>query len=85
MKAVGRHILVTEVKESYKSQGGLLLTSEDTIGMRYRRGEVVSPGSLVTYLKPGDSIYYNKLTTHEVRIDGDLYTVVEDKDVVVVL
>ena len=85
MKAVGRYILVKEVQESHKSQGGLLLTSKDTVGMMYRKGEVVSFGDGVTYLKEGDDIYYNKLTTHEVRIGEDLYTVVQDKDVVVVL
>jgi co-chaperonin GroES (HSP10) len=85
MKAVGRYILVKEVKESHKSKGGLLLTSKDTVGMMYRKGEVVSFGTGVTYLKEGDDIYYNKLTTHEVRIGEDLYTVVQEKDVVVVL
>lgn len=85
MKAVGKYVLVKEVQESHKSQGGLLLTSKDTIGMMYRKGEVVSFGQGVTYLKEGDDIYYNKLTTHEVRIGEDLYTVVQDKDVVVVL
>ena len=86
MKAVGKYILVKEVKESHKSKGGLCyLTSKDTVGMMYRKGEVVSFGQGVTYLKEGDDIYYNKLTTHEVRIGEDLYTVVQDKDVVVVL
>ena len=85
MKAVGKYVLVKEVQESHKSQGGLLLTSKDTIGMMYRKGEVVSFGQGVTYLKEGNDIYYNKLTTHEVRIGEDLYTVVQDKDVVVVL
>lgn len=85
MKAVGRYILVKEVQESHKSQGGLLLTSKDTVGMMYRKGSVSSFGDGVTYLKEGDDIYYNKLTTHEVRINDELYTVVQDKDVVVVL
>ena len=51
MKAVGKYILVKEVKESHKSKGGLLLTSKDTVGMMYRKGEVVSFGQGVTYLK----------------------------------
>ena len=85
MKAVGRFIVVSEIKESYKSSGGLLLTSEDTNGMRYRQGKVVTSGSLVDFLKPGDDIFYNKLTTHEVLINKELYTVVEAKDVVAVL
>ena len=85
MKAVGKYVLVKEVKESHKSQGGLLLTSKDTVGMMYRKGEVVSFGSGITYLKEEDYIYYNKLQTHEVRIGEDLYTVVQDKDIVVVL
>ncbi|MCP4437382.1 MAG: hypothetical protein GY810_00250 [Aureispira sp.] len=85
MKALGRYIIVDEVKESHKSQGGLLLTSEDTIGMRYRKGKIISSGKLIEYLKKDDEIYYNTLTTHEIRLKGNLYTVVEEKDVVVVL
>jgi len=85
MKAVGKFIIVTEVRESYKSQGGLLLTSEDNIGMRYREGTVVSVGSLVNGIKKDDVIYYNKVMSHEARIQGELYTVLQEKDVAVVL
>ncbi len=85
MKAVGKFIIVTEVRESYKSQGGLLLTSEDNIGMRYREGTVVSVGSLVDGIKKDDVIYYNKVMSHEARIEGELYTVLQEKDVAVVL
>ncbi len=85
MKAVGKFIIVTEVRESYKSQGGLLLTSEDNIGMRYREGTVVSVGSLVNGIKKDDVIYYNKVMSHEARIEGELYTVLQEKDVAVVL
>ena len=85
MNAVGKFIIVTEVRESYKSQGGLLLTSEDNIGMRYREGTVVSVGSLVNGIKKDDVIYYNKVMSHEARIEGELYTVLQEKDVAVVL
>lgn len=85
MKAVGKFIIVTEVRESYKSQGGLLLTSEDNIGMRYREGTVTSVGSLVNGIKKDDVIYYNKVMSHEARIKGELYTVLQEKDVAVVL
>jgi len=85
MKAVGKFIIVTEVRESYKSQGGLLLTSEDNIGMKYREGTVVSVGSLVNGIKKDDVIYYNKVMSHEARIQGELYTVLQEKDVAVVL
>ena len=85
MKAVGKFIIVTEVRESYKSQGGLLLTSQDNIGMKYREGTVVSVGSLVNGIKKDDVIYYNKVMSHEARIQGELYTVLQEKDVAVVL
>ena len=79
MKAVGKFIIVTEVRESYKSQGGLLLTSQDNIGMKYREGTVVSVGSLVNGIKKDDVIYYNKVMSHEARIQGELYTVLGRK------
>jgi len=85
MNAVGKFIIVTEVRESYKSQGGLLLTSQDNIGMKYREGTVVSVGSLVNGIKKDDVIYYNKVMSHEARIQGELYTVLQEKDVAGVL
>lgn len=85
MKAIGTFIVVTEVRDSYKSQGGLLLTSEDTIGMKYREGKVKSVGSLVGSVKEGDVIYYNKSTSHEALIQGELYTVIQERDVAVVI
>ena len=51
MKAIGTFIVITEVRDSYKSQGGLLLTSEDTIGMKYREGKVEEVGNLVKGIK----------------------------------
>ena len=85
MKAVGNFIVVDEVRESYKSQGGLLLSSQDTIGMKYREGKVVAVGDLVKGLEKDDIIYYNKVMSHEARIQGELYTIIQDRDVAVVL
>ena len=44
MKAVGKFIIVEEERESYRSKGGLMLTGEDKIGMKYRKGKIKSVG-----------------------------------------
>ena len=85
MKAVGKFIITKEEREAYKSKGGLLLTGEDRIGMNFRKGEIVSVGDLITKLKPGQTIYYNKSMTHEARIEGDIFTVLQERDVAVVI
>tara|TARA_Y100000114_G_scaffold31941_1_gene27505 strand:+ start:1618 stop:1875 length:258 start_codon:yes stop_codon:yes gene_type:complete len=85
MKAIGKFIVVEENRESYKSKGGLLLTGEDKVGMTYRKGKIKSVGDLITKLKEGDIIYYNKIHSHEARIEGDIYTVLQERDVAVVI
>ena len=85
MKAVGKFIIVEEERQSYRSKGGLMLTGEDKIGMKYRKGKIKSVGDLVTKLKKGNIIYYNKATSHEARIEGDIYTVILERDVAVVI
>lgn len=85
MKAIGTFIVITEVRDSYKSQGGLLLTSEDTIGMKYREGKVEEVGNLVKGIKKGDTVYYNKTMSHEAMIQEQLYTIIQERDVAVVI
>ena len=85
MKAIGTFIVITEVRDSYKSQGGLLLTSEDTIGMKYREGKVEEVGSFVKGIKKGDIVYYNKTMSHEAMIQEQLYTIIQERDVAVVI
>ena len=38
MKAVGKYIVITEIKEQHKTDSGILLTSDDSNQLRYKKG-----------------------------------------------
>lgn len=53
--------------------------------MRYKKANVIKPGSDVTVINDGDSIYYDKNAGFTMLIGSETYTVISERDVVVVL
>ena len=64
MKAIGKHIVIEEIKEQITTNSGILLTSDDSDQFRYKKGLVVIPGTDVDTVKAGDNIYYDKRAGH---------------------
>ena len=86
MKAVGNYLVIEEVKQKpTKTKGGLLLTDKIKEDIRYRQGVVKSVGSLVQGVKADDSIYYDKHAGFNVEIDENIFLVIKQQDVVIVL
>lgn len=86
MKAIGFYIVIKEIKESVKkTDGGLLLTDAHTQDIRYVKGKVVTPGSLVKGVECSDTILYDRFAGHGIEIDGEFYLVIQEKDIVLVL
>ena len=85
MKVIGKNILIVPMDEETKSKGGLIMTGLDANELRYKKATVVSQGSLVDGIKPGSFIYFDRASGHSIRINENLYTVISEKDVVVVL
>ena len=86
MKAVGGYLVVQEIKEKpTKTKGGLLLTDKIKEDIRYRQGVVKSVGSLVQGVKSDDKIYYDKNAGFNVEIDENIFLVIKQQDVVIVL
>ena len=86
MKAVGGYLVVQEIKEKpTKTKGGLLLTDKIKEDIRYRQGIVKSVGSLVQGVKVDDNIYYDKHAGFNVEIDENIFLVIKQQDVVIVL
>ena len=52
---------------------------------RYKKGEVVKPGTNVVDIKEGDMIYYDKMSGYTMIINDKQYTIILERDVVVVL
>jgi len=85
MKTLGSYILIHTVEEEMETDSGLLLSSEDKNSFRYKLGEVVTPGTSVTGVNKGDKIYYDKEQSHSMVINGEKFTIIQQRDVVVVL
>jgi len=87
MKAVGNNILVEKIKEGpvSKTTGGLLLTESQRQDVRYKQAKVVNCGDLVSVIKEGDIIFYDKHAGHKIEIGDATYDVIRLQDVVIVL
>ena len=85
MRPIGKYILIKTIEEEIKHSSGLLLSAEDSNQLRYKRGTVVIPGTDVDVIKSGDSIYYDSRSGTTMIINGDTYTIIVERDVVVVL
>ena len=86
MKAIGGYLVIQEKKEkTTKTKGGLLLTDKIKEDIRYRQGLVKSVGELVQGVKDNDNIYYDKHAGFNVEIDEEVFLVIKQQDVVIVL
>ena len=85
MRAVNNFIIINETVEEKKTESGLLLTVDESEEMRYGKGEVVEAGDKVTTVKKGDTIYFDKRQGHQVRLEGVLYGIIREPDVVVIM
>ena len=86
MRAIGKYIVISPIKETEtKTKGGLLLAEAQREDIRYRRAKVVEPGSDVSLLKTGDEVYYDKAAGFNIEIEKEQYKVIKEQDVVIVL
>ena len=84
MRPIGKYILINAVEEEIETSSGLLLSAEESNQLRYKKGLVVEPGSDVTVINKGDTIYYDRRAGYTMMIGSDSYTVITEKDVVLV-
>ena len=84
MKPIGKYIVVVTTDEEVKTDSGLILSGDDVNQFRYRKGVVVEPGTDVTTIVKGDKIYYDKSHSFTMLIKDSAYTIIQERDVVVV-
>lgn len=85
MKPVGKYIVIKTIEEEVKTSSGLLLSATDVDEFRYRKGSVVKPGTEVNVVKAKDLIYYDKNSGFTMLINDEPYTIIQERDVVIVL
>jgi len=86
MIAVGKNIIIKDTQEkTTKTKGGLILAEKQREDIRYQEAEVLTPGSEVTLLKKGDKIFYDKHAALNVDIEGKVFKIIKEKDIVIIL
>lgn len=85
MQPIGKYVLVKLIDEEVKTDSGLLLTAQDVNDFRYHKAQVVKPGTDVSVIKEGDIIFYDKGHGYTMVINQEHLTVIQERDIVVVL
>ena len=85
MRPIGKFLVVRDIQEEIKTQSGLILSGEDTNQLRYKRAVVVATGTDVDVIDEGDELYYDKSHSFTMLINEEQYTIISERDVVVVI
>ena len=86
MKAVGKYVIVNEDNsKSSTTKGGLIVLNKDKENTRYRKGSVVNVGTDVLAVNVKDNIYFDNNAGFKIEINEDLYTVIKEQDIVIII
>jgi|TARA_R110002124_G_scaffold171801_1_gene339496 co-chaperonin GroES (HSP10) len=85
MQPIGKYIAVKPIDEEIKTKSGLLLSAQDADDFRYKKGKVIKPGSDVKVIKVDDLIYYDKSAGHSMLVNNESMTIIEERNVVIVI
>jgi|TARA_R110000737_G_scaffold51618_1_gene73066 co-chaperonin GroES (HSP10) len=85
MKPIGKYVIIQTIDEEIKTKSGLLLTASDVEEFRYKKGKVIKPGTHVSEIAENDLIYYDKSAGFSLLLNDCSYTIISERDIVVVL
>jgi len=85
MKPINKYIVVKNIEEEVKTDSGLILSANDIDEFRYKKAKVVKPGTQVEEINENDVIYYDKRAGFTMIIEEKQYSIILERDVVVVL
>lgn len=85
MRPIGKYIIVKDIQEEIRTESGLILSGEDTNQLRYKRAEVIAVGTDVDVIDEMDELYYDKGHSFTMLINNEQFTIISERDVVVVL
>lgn len=92
IKPIGEYILVKPAKEEETTASGLIIQSSNK-SERPSKGEVTAlgtgkltdKGEVIQFnVKVGDSVYFKKYSPEEVEIDGEMYLIMKEADIIAV-
>lgn len=83
MKAIGKYLIIKQIDEQKVTSSGLMIQDDD-LNVRYKRAHVVRVGTEVTAIADGDIIQYDRSAGHSMILEGEVYSVILERDVVLV-
>lgn len=83
MKAIGKYLIIKQIDEQKVTSSGLMIQDDD-LGVRYKRAHVINVGTDVTAIQDGDVIQYDRSSGHSMILEGEVYSVILERDVVLV-
>lgn len=86
MRVLNKFLLVKRQQDSNNmSTTGFMYGADDMRELRYQKATVISFGQNVSGIDEGSEILFDKVAGHDVLIDNERLTVIQEKDVVCVL
>jgi co-chaperonin GroES (HSP10) len=85
LKPIGKNIIVKNIDEEITTDSGLVLSGKDVDAMRYKKAVVIESGTEVSFIKKDDIVYYDKTHGFTMLIEDKPHTIIQERDVVVVL
>ena len=86
MKALNNYIMVLpNTVEKKETSMGLLMTGEESSKEKYKEGVVELVSEDVKTVKKGDTIVYDAVQGHDYRYDGNMYRIIQYRDVALIL
>lgn len=91
LKPLGDRVVLKIVEQEEKTRGGILLP--DTAKEKPQKGEVLAVGSgkmletgekIPLDVKVGDKVIFGRYSGTEVKIEGDEYLIVSERDILAV-
>ena len=80
IKMLGSRVLIVEVVEDIKSEGGIILG--DTKNSAQKSGKVISIGNLVEEIKVNDKVMFDNYKSFSIDLDGKSYLIMEENNII---
>ena len=80
IKVLGKRVLIEEVVEDIKSEGGIILGN--TKASTNRVGKVISIGNLVEEIKVNDKVMFDNHRVAPLNLDGKNYLIMEENNII---
>jgi co-chaperonin GroES (HSP10) len=85
VQPVNKYIVIAPYNESVENSIGLTLTGDEANAYRYRKAKVVKVGTEVKSINDGDEVLYDKSAGFSAMLENESRTVIQERDVVIVL